>query len=83
MEITNQHITGFVIGVGSAAAGYYLYLKNQEQVDEFLRQQGINVPLSPKPDITNLSLEELMQEKERLEDMIAEKEYTDKKEDNA
>jgi len=75
MNITSQHITGFVVGVGTAAAGYYYYKQNQAQVDDFLRRQGISIPERTLRDPGNMSIEELVSEKERLEDIIAEKEH--------
>ncbi len=75
MQIRNDHVTGFVVGLGAAAVGFYLYRKNQPQVDAFLRQQGINLPSSCGMDPDALSIEELVAEKERLEDLIAEREH--------
>lgn len=64
-----------MLGVGATVAAYYYYRKNQPQVDDFLRRQGIELPdLSIERDITSLSLEDLVREKERLEDLIAERE---------
>jgi hypothetical protein len=80
MNVTSQHLTGFVVGVGAAAAGYYLYKKNQAQIDDFLRRQGIQMPESSAKDYNNLTLEELVSEKEHLEDLIAEREIGDKQE---
>ena len=80
MNLTSQHLTGFVVGVGAAAAGYYLYKKNQTQIDDFLRRQGIQMPESSSKDYSRLTLEELVTEKEHLEDMIAERELGDKQE---
>lgn len=74
MLISSQYVKGFAMGVGVAALGFYLYKKNQKQVDEFLRKQGINVPCSSGSDLSTLSLEELISEKERIEDIIAERE---------
>ncbi len=74
MSINADHITGFVVGVGSAAAAFYVYKKNQGRVDEWLRQQGINVPAAASKDPGAMSMEELVLEKERLEDIIAERE---------
>lgn len=77
MAISNDHMSGFVFGVGAAAAAYYFYRKNQPQVDEFLRKQGIELPdLALERDLSTLSLNELVREKERLEDLIAEREQT-------
>jgi len=74
--VTSQHITGFVVGVGVAGLGFYLYKKNQQQVDEFLRRQGIELPALSSKDYTEMSLKELVAEKEKLEDLIAEREIS-------
>lgn len=79
MTITNEHVTGFAVGIGAAAVGFYLYKTNQRKVDDWLRAQGINIPETSTVDPTSLSLEDLVREKEKLEDMIAEREITDKK----
>ena len=73
--ITSQHVTGFVVGLGVAAAGFYFYKKNQKRVDEWLRQQGIAVPLAEGGDYHAMTLEELVREKETIEDVIAEREH--------
>ena len=78
MNITSQHVTGFFVGVGSAAVGYYFYKNNQAKVDDFLRRQGIQIPERSIHDPATLSLEELVVEKERLEDLIAEREMAEK-----
>jgi hypothetical protein len=72
--ITTQHITGFFIGLGAAALGFYAYKKNQDKVDEFLAKQGIKIPGRSSADLASLSLEELLLRKEHIEDLIAEKE---------
>lgn len=72
--INKDHVKGALVGVGICAAGYYLYKKNQNQVNDFLRNQGINVPTVNHKDYKNMSIEELMETKELLEDLIAEKE---------
>ena len=74
MSITADHVTGLVVGLGTATAGVYLYKKNQQRVDQWLRQQGINLPQLGSQDVSVMSLEDLMREKERLEDLIAERE---------
>ena len=48
--------------------------KNQEKVDNFLRNQGINVANDNHKEFKAMTLEELMETKETLEDLIAEKE---------
>jgi len=75
MAIQSQHVTGFVVGLGAAAVGFYFYKKNQHQVDAFLREHGIELPECSTLSVENLTLEQLVSEKERLEDIIAEREY--------
>jgi hypothetical protein len=74
MAINSNHVTGFVVGIGIAAVGFYAYKKNQVEVDDWLRRQGVQVPAAGVKDVTAMSLEELVTEKERLEDVIAERE---------
>lgn len=74
-QISSQHITGFVVGLGVAAAGFYFYKKNQKRVDDWLRQQGISLPATEASDYQAMTVEELVREKERLEDLIAEREH--------
>jgi len=80
MAISSQHVTGFAVGLGAAALGFYLYKKNQSKVDAFLRKHGIDVPAAGTLDVESLTLEQLVSEKERLEDIIAEREYAAKQE---
>ena len=82
MSINSDHTMGFVVGLGAAALGFYLYKKNQPSVDAWLRQQGIQVPQTAAKDEAGMSLEELMTQKEHLEDLIAEREAAAKP-DNA
>lgn len=72
--INRDHITGALVGVGVCAVGYYVYKKNQSKVDDFLRKQGINVSNDSAKDYSSMNLEELMENKEMIEDFIAEKE---------
>jgi hypothetical protein len=83
MAISSQHVTGFAVGLGAAAVGFYLYKKNQHQVDDFLRKHGIELPAAGALDVENLTLEQLVAEKERLEDIIAEREYAAEQEPEA
>jgi len=80
MNFTSQHLTGMVIGIGVAAVGYYAYKKNQPAVDDFLRRQGIQLPESSGNNYATMTLEELVAEKEHLEDIIAERELATNKE---
>jgi len=73
MATGNNLVKGILIGVGVSAAGFYLYKKNEEKVDSFLRNRGMDI----KPRSSNyetMSVEELMRTKETIEDLIAEKE---------
>lgn len=78
LNITSQHMTGFAVGVGATAVVYYAYRKNQTKVDDFLRRQGIQVSDHGDKDPSAMTLEELVTEKERLEDLIAEREMAEK-----
>ena len=71
--INKDHLKGAAVGVG-VSVGYYIYKKNQTKVDGFLKKQGINVQTVNHKDYANMSLEELMESKELIEDLIAEKE---------
>ena len=73
-NVKKEHLIGAVAGVGAVAVTYYLYKKNQNKIDDFLRKQGINVKSSNQTSYENMSLEELVTVKENLEDLIAEKE---------
>ncbi len=73
-RINRDHVTGFVVGVGVAATGYYLYMKNKDKVDDFLAGHGIYVPKLDSEDLKEMTLEELVLKKENIEDLIAEKE---------
>ena len=69
----NNLVKGILIGVGVSAVGFYLYKKNEEKVDSFLRAHGMDI----KPRGSNyetMTVEELMRTKETIEDLIAEKE---------
>ena len=72
MALSGQHLTGFAIGLGAAGLGFFLYKRYQDKVDDFLRKQGINIPRHGSKDVSGMTLEELVSEKERLEDIIAE-----------
>lgn len=74
---TGNILLGAAAGLGVAVAGYVIYKKNQDQIDSFLRDQGFNIPVTAGAGYDGMSLEELMLNKERLEDLIAEKEATE------
>lgn len=78
MVTTNKFLLGAAVGLGTAAAGYFVYKKNQDKIDSFLRDQGFNIPVAEGAAYEDMSLEELMLNKERLEDLIAENEAAEK-----
>ena len=80
MNVTSEHVTGFIVGLGVASLGFYMYKKNETQINEWLRNQSINVPFPgfQAKDQSGMSVEELLREKERLEDLIAEREMAAK-----
>jgi len=72
--------TGILVGVGLSIGAYYLYNKNKNKINDFLRSQGINVPESGDKDFASMNLEELVGTKEHIEDLIAEMEQKLKEE---
>jgi hypothetical protein len=70
--ITRDHVVGFVVGLAAAGVGFYMYRKHQTKVDAFLAGKGINLPGAAPAQ--GESLEDLVTQKERLEDRIAEQE---------
>ena len=83
MAINSQHVTGFAIGLGASALGFYLYKRNQLKVDTFLGEHGIQISSAFEKDPKSMSLKELILAKEELEDLIAEKEFAEKEEKKA
>jgi len=68
--------TGILIGVGLSVAAYYFYMNNKEKVDEFLKSQGISIPVpAGTKDYSSMTIEELVGTKEHIEDLIAEMEH--------
>ncbi len=72
--MTNQFVNGFLAGVAVSATGFYVYNRNREKIDSFLRSQGINVPAASSRDYASMSMKELVSTKEHIEDLIAEME---------
>ncbi|MDC7239833.1 MAG: hypothetical protein PQJ50_05680 [Spirochaetales bacterium] len=71
-------LIGALIGVTGAAVGYTVYKKNQDKVDTFLKSKGIDMPSGSSKDYSSMSMEDLVINKERIEDVIAEKEAAQK-----
>lgn len=82
MAMSSQHVTGFAMGIGVSALGFYMYKKNQSKVDQFLRDHGIQISSFLENDPRTMSVKDLIRAKEELEDIIAEKEYETGKEKN-
>ncbi len=76
-KVNTQYLAGAVVGVAAAAGGFYLYKKNQPKVDNFLRSHGINVPGQAGENFRGMGLEELVVTKEKIEDIIAEREISE------
>ncbi len=76
MNTKDNLTTGILIGVGLSVTAYYFYMKNKDKVDEFLKSQGISLPVAAgTKDYASMSLEELVGTKEHIEDLIAEVEH--------
>ena len=76
--IFNRFIYGAIAGVAVTATGVYLYQRNRDKIDAFLRSQGINVPAGTAKEFSEMKMEDLVATKERLEDLIAEMEFAQK-----
>lgn len=84
--MNNDHVTGFVTGAACTVFAFYWYQQNKERIDEFVKAQelGLATPLAtvgraPAAPVAAASanggapdLAQLMAERERLDDMIAE-----------
>ncbi|MFC0524475.1 hypothetical protein ACFFGV_12945 [Pontibacillus salicampi] len=77
MVMNKDFLMGFVSGTVVGAVGYRLYEQNQGQLSQLIQNPGMSGMQSaqglqtvPKQDLT---IEDLVAQKERLEDLIAEK----------
>jgi hypothetical protein len=68
-------VIGALAGAGLAFSSVLLYKQNKKRIDAFLRAQGIDMPSTAEADYSTMGLKELVATKERLEDIIAEKEF--------
>ena len=62
MAITTDHFVGADVGIGVAAAGFYLCQKNRDKVDQFLRSHGMNIPVREDKPLASMSIAELATE---------------------
>ncbi len=76
--MTRDYILGAALGVGLAATGFYLYKKNQNKIDDILRSHGMDIPVNENKALDSMSIEELASMKEKIEDLIAERELAAK-----
>lgn len=81
MQINSSHVVGFAAGITASAACFYMYKRNQANFDAWLGEHGINLAGPSAKDPESMTLEELVTEKERFEDIIAEKEMAQSKEE--
>ena len=72
--MTRDYILGAALGIGVAATGFYLYKKNQDKIDDILRSHGMDIPVNENKPLEAMSIEELAMLREKIEDMIAERE---------
>ena len=82
MQINSNHVIGFAAGITASAACFYMYKRNQASFDAWLGKHGINLagPSGKNPE--SMTLEELVTEKERFEDIIAEREMAQSEEES-
>ncbi|MBH0229763.1 hypothetical protein LCL89_02245 [Halobacillus yeomjeoni] len=76
MVMNKDFFMGFVSGTVVGAVGYRLYEQNQGQLSQLIQNpatQQLNPLQSAAATREELSLEDLIAQKERLEDFIAEK----------
>lgn len=68
-------LLGFLGGAVAGVAGYKLYEQNGGQLQNLIQGMGISTPTmcDPKPAGIEPDLTELISQKERLEDLIAER----------
>ncbi len=67
---TKENLIGFIAGIATTSIGFYLYFKNQNRIDSFLAGKGVPFIGGGQSN----SLQDLVSQKERLEDLIAEHE---------
>lgn len=70
MALNKDFLMGFLSGTVVGAVGYRLYEQNGGQLQRLVQPQGLG--FNQTPSSYQPSVEELVSQKERLEDMIAE-----------
>ena len=74
LNLSKERFIGLLAGITVSAAGFYMYKKNQPRIENYLRRHGIDIPPPNETNYKEMPLEKLMETKEHLEDLIAEKE---------
>ena len=74
----SRFVYGALTGVAVASTGYFVYQRNKDKIDAFLRSQGLQIPTQAATEFANMDLKELTAAKESIEDLIAEMEYAQK-----
>ncbi|SDN51473.1 hypothetical protein [Bacillus sp. OK048] len=73
MALNQDFLMGFVSGAVVGAVGYRLYEQNSGQLNRLIQPEGGGAnPFRQNSNSYRPSMEELMAQKERLEDLIAE-----------
>ncbi len=72
MAFNQDFLMGFVSGAVVGAVGYRLYEQNSGQLGRLIQPTGGAMPFKQNSNSYRPSVEELMAQKERLEDLIAE-----------
>lgn len=70
MVITRDFLIGFAVGVATGVVGYRLYEQNSGQLQRLVKPEADQ---NSGTSAVEPELEELVAQKERLEDLIAEK----------
>jgi hypothetical protein len=75
MAFNQDFFMGFISGTVVGAVGYRLYEQNGGQLNNLVQASPFNMGMQalPSPTANEPSVEELVAQKERLEDLIAEK----------
>lgn len=73
MIMNKDFLLGFVSGTVVGAVGYRLYEQNQGQLSQLIQNPISNIQPLQSVQKQDLTIEDLVAQKERLEDLIAEK----------
>ena len=74
----SRFFLGALTGAAVTTTGFFVYQRNKDKIDAFLRSQGIQVPTRASKEYADMDLKDLTAAKETIEDLIAEMEYAKK-----